>query len=54
MSMHRNTRPQAPRPRYLMTTYWFTNVQPHSFASFRLVVSLHSVAHDLSRQCSSC
>lgn len=40
MSRHRNTRPFAPFPRYLITTYWFTNVTPRSFASFRLVVSL--------------
>ena len=40
MSMHRKTRPHAPRPRYLMTTYWLTKVQPRSFASFRLDVSL--------------
>lgn len=45
MSRHRNTRPFAPFPKYLITTYWFTNVTPLSFASFRLVVSLHASSH---------
>ena len=45
MSMHRNTRPQAPRPKYLITTYWFTKVHPRSLASFRLVVSLRRPPH---------
>lgn len=40
MSRHRKTRPLAPLPRYLITTYWFTNVTPRSLARFRLVVSL--------------
>ena len=41
MSRHRKTRPLAPFPRYLMTTYWFTKVTPRSLARFKLVVSLH-------------
>lgn len=44
MSMHRKTLPHAPRPRYLITTYWFTKVQPPSLANFRLPVSLHHKA----------
>ncbi len=50
MSRHRNTRPLAPLPRYLMTTYWLTNVTPRSLASLSDAVSLAARA---ARSCRS-